>query len=61
MYQKRFVLIAVSVKVAVKLQKDLSIAFYPESYTGVFMCFEIAQVYLGSAASRVYKGHLQSE
>ena len=25
------------------------------------MCFEIAQVYLRSAASRVYKGHLQNE
>ena len=25
------------------------------------MCFEIAQVYLPSAASRVYKGHLQNE
>ena len=38
---------------------NFSIAFYPDSY--VFMCFEIAQVYLPSAASRVYGGHLQNE
>ena len=38
---------------------NFSIAFYPDSY--VFMCFEIAQVYLPSAASRVYGGRLQNE
>ena len=51
-----FVLIPVFAKVALELQKELSIAFYPDSY--VFMFFEIAQVYLRSAASRAYKGHL---
>ena len=53
-----FVLIAVFVKVALELQKQLSIAFYPDLY--IFMCFLISQVYLSSAASRVYKGHLQT-
>ena len=33
------------------LQRELSIAFYPDSY--VFMCFEIAQVYLRSMSYRV--------
>ena len=45
-------------KVVLELQKELSIAFYPNLY--IFMCFLIAQVYLRSAASRVYKGHLQT-
>ena len=45
-------------KVALELQKELSIAFYPDLY--IFMCFLIAQVYFRSAASRVYKGHLQT-
>ena len=52
-----FVLIAVFIKVA--LQKELSIAFYPDLY--VFMSFGIVQVYLHSEACRVYKGHLQNE
>ena len=39
------------------MQKELSIAFYPDSY--VFMGFKFAQLYLRSAASRVYNGHLQ--
>ena len=41
------------------LQKELSIAFYPDSY--IFMFFEIKQVYLHSAAYIVYKGHKQNE
>ena len=45
-------------KVALALQKELSIAFYPDLY--IFMCFLIAQVYFRSAASRVYKSHLQT-
>ena len=36
-----------------------SIAFFPDS--NVFGCFEIAQAYLRSAASRVYKGHFKNE
>ena len=36
-----------------------SIPFYPDSY--VFVCFKIAQMYLRSAASRVYKGHFKNE
>ena len=53
-----FVLIAVFMKVVLELQKELSIAFYPN--LDIFMCFLITQVYLRSAASRVYKGHLQT-
>ena len=45
-------------KVALELQKELSIVFYPDLY--IFVCFLIARVYLRSAASRVYKGHLQT-
>ena len=45
-------------KVVLELQKELSIAFYPN--LDIFMCFLITQVYLRSAASRVYKRHLQT-
>ena len=38
-------------KVALELQKELSIAFYPDSY--IFMCFLIAQVYSHSVDSRL--------
>ena len=55
----QFVLIAVFVKIALEIKKELSIAFYPDSY--LFMCFAIAQVYLRSADSRVCEGHLQNE
>ena len=55
-----FGLIAVFVKVALKIiQKELSIASYPDSHD--FVLFEIAQVYLRLADCRVYKGHLQNE
>ena len=46
-------------KVALEISKDFGIVFYPDSY--VNMCFEIAQVYLRSAASIMLKGHLQNE
>ena len=42
-----------------KLQKELSIAFYPDSR--VFMFLKIAQVYMRFADCRVYKGHLRNE
>ena len=55
-----FGLIAVFVKVALEIiQKELSIASYPDSHD--FVLFEIAQVYLRLADCRVYKGHLQNE
>ena len=67
MYHKKFktnlstnvVLIAFFVKVALEITKDLGIVFYPDSYVNT--SFEIAQVYLRSAASIVHKGHLQNE
>ena len=42
-----------------KLQKDLSIAFYPDLH--FFLFFEIARIYLRLAGCRVYEGHLQNE
>ena len=45
-------------KVALELQKQLSIAFYPDLY--IFMCFLIAQVYLRSAASSPFRKHAKS-
>ena len=42
-----------------QLQKELSIAFYPDLH--VFVFFEIAEVYLRLAGCRVYEGHLQNE
>ena len=50
-----FVLIAVSVKVALEITKRAQHWVYPDSY--LFLCFEIAR----SAASRVYRGHLENE
>ena len=52
-----FGLTAVFVKVA--LQKELRIAFYPDSH--VLVLFEIAHVCLRLADCRVCKGHLQNE
>ena len=40
-----------------QLQKELSIAFYPDLH--VFVFFEIAEVYSQLAGCRVYEGHLQ--
>ena len=42
-----------------QLQKELSIAFYPDLH--VFVFFEIAEVYSCLAGCRVYEGHLQNE
>ena len=42
-----------------QLQKELSIAFYPDLH--VFVFFEIAEVYSRLAGCRVYEGHLQNE
>ena len=42
-----------------KQSDEFQATFYPDSY--IFMSFEITQVYLRSAASRVCKGHLQNE
>ena len=42
-----------------KLQKELSIAFYPDLH--FFLFFEIARIYLRLAGCRVYEGHLQNE
>ena len=40
-------------------KKSSALCFTPDLY--VFMSFGIVQVYLHSAACRVYKGHLQNE
>ena len=42
-----------------QLQKELSIAFYPDLH--VFVIFEIAEVYSRLAGWREYEGHLQNE
>ena len=42
-----------------QLQKELSIAFYPD--LRVFVFCEIAEVCSGLAGCRVYEGHLQNE